>query len=36
VVVITGETDDFVVWTFATVVLPDLGSFTDWLHAQAA
>ena len=36
VVVITPETDDFVVRAFATVVLPDLDSFTDWLHAQAA
>ncbi|MFI7676047.1 hypothetical protein [Actinophytocola sp. NPDC049390] len=36
VVVITGETDDFVVRAFATVVLPDLDAFTDWLHAQAA
>ncbi|MGB3439761.1 MAG: hypothetical protein WBA97_13515 [Actinophytocola sp.] len=36
VVAITGETDDFVVRAFATVVLPDLDAFTDWLHAQAA
>lgn len=36
VVVITPETDDFVVRAFATVVLPDLDAFTDWLHAQAA
>jgi len=36
VVVITGETDDFVVRAFATVVLPDMDAFTDWLHAQAA
>jgi hypothetical protein len=36
VVVITGETDDFVVRAFATVVLPDLDAFTDWLRAQAA
>jgi len=36
VVAITGETDDFVVRAFATVVLPDLAAFTDWLRAQAA
>jgi hypothetical protein len=36
VVVITRETDDFVVRAFATVVLPDLDAFTEWLHAQAA
>lgn len=36
VVAITGETDDFVVRAFATVVLPDLDAFTEWLHAQAA
>jgi hypothetical protein len=36
VVVITRQTDDFVVRAFATVVLPDLDSFTEWLHAQAA
>ena len=36
VVAITGQTDDFVVRAFATVVLPDLDAFTEWLHAQAA
>jgi hypothetical protein len=36
VVAITRETDDFVVRAFATVVLPDVNAFTDWLHAQAA
>ncbi|WP_459712742.1 hypothetical protein [Actinophytocola sp. KF-1] len=36
VVAITGETDDFVVRAFATIVVPDLDAFTDWLSAQAA
>jgi hypothetical protein len=36
VVVITAETDDFVVRSFAAVVLPDIESFADWLCAQAA
>lgn len=33
VVAITGETDDFLVRAFATVVLPDLAAFTDWVQA---
>lgn len=33
VVVITGETDDFLVRAFATIVLPDLTAFTEWVQA---
>lgn len=36
VVVITGETDDFLVRAFASVVLADLAAFTDWVSALAA
>ena len=36
VVAITGEADDFLVRAFASVVLPDLDAFTDWLQALAA
>jgi hypothetical protein len=32
VVAITGETDDFLVRAFATVVLPDLDAFTAWVQ----
>lgn len=33
VVAITGETDDFLVRAFATIVLPDLAAFTEWVQA---
>jgi hypothetical protein len=33
VVAITGETDDFLVRTFASVVLPDVAAFSTWLRA---
>jgi hypothetical protein len=33
VVAITTETDDFLVRAFATIVLPDLSAFTDWVQA---
>jgi hypothetical protein len=33
VVAITGETDDFLVRAFVSVVLPDLAAFTDWVQA---
>lgn len=32
VVVITGATDEFLVRTFASVVLPDLDAFANWLQ----
>ncbi|HEV7649882.1 MAG TPA: hypothetical protein VGP26_17180 [Actinophytocola sp.] len=35
VVVITGEADDFLVRAFASVVLPDVAAFADWLPAAA-
>lgn len=33
VVVITEETDDFLVRAFATIVLPNLAAFTEWVQA---
>jgi hypothetical protein len=33
VVAITGECDDFLVRAFATIVLPDLAAFTQWVQA---
>jgi hypothetical protein len=33
VVAITGEADDFLVRAFASVVLPDLTAFTEWVQA---
>lgn len=33
VVAITGETDDFLVRAFASVVLPDLDAFATWVRA---
>jgi hypothetical protein len=33
VVAITGESGDFLVRAFATVVLPNLSAFTDWVQA---
>lgn len=36
VVVITGEADDFLVRAFASVVLPDLDAFAEWVGVVAA